>query len=372
MPFLSDLFDLGHFREMCKENYIRVQQHPLFYLSIANYTEKTTFDKKWNNVTRQCRGLIYNHHAEVVARPFDKFFNYGEWDFIDDSYRNSHCVVTDKLDGSLGILYPTPTGEWAIATRGSFTSDQAKHATALLQSLYTRPGAKRHWVPSPDFTYMFEIIYPKNRIVCDYGDTDDLFLIGMRNIQHGYTLSGIDVAGDWPGPRTEVLKYTTFGQAIEAPPRKGKEGMVVHFAEKDERLKLKQDDYVRLHRIVTGLNERRIWECLSKGMNDDEILIPLPEEFAHWAQKVIDDLKEKHSALYWEIVHKYEDIKRELSVEMPPEEWTRKDFALKASKYRYAGYLFMLLDKKPISRAIWAELKPAYGPGPYTGSEDTA
>jgi hypothetical protein len=47
----------------------------------------------------------------------------------------ARCVVTDKLDGSLGILYPTPDGH-AIATRGAFVSEQALHATELWLDRY--------------------------------------------------------------------------------------------------------------------------------------------------------------------------------------------------------------------------------------------
>lgn len=145
--------------------------------------------------------------------------------------------------------------------------------------------------------------------------------------------------------------------------------MVVHFAEKDERLKIKQDDYVILHRLVTGLNERRIWEALSQGKSDVDILAPLPEEFADWAGKVISRLKTAHTALYWQITERYQSL---MTGDELPELYSRKDFALQASRSEYAGYLFKLYDQRDISEAIWKELKPDFRQGPWSQTEDTA
>lgn len=356
MPYLPSLFLMPLLQEMLEEKYVRRQSHPTLPLHILNYSEKAQFEKKWNEVTRQCRGLIYNEDLEIVARPFDKFFNYGEWDYIADDYRESHCIVTDKLDGSLGILYPTPEG-WSIATRGSFTSDQAIHATEILRERYS------DWEPDSDFTYLFEIIYPENRIVCDYQGANDLYLLGMRHIHDGW--SAPPSTAYWPGPTTEILSYTTFEDALAAAPRPGKEGMVVHFTKKDERLKLKQEDYVRLHRLVTGLNERRIWESLSGGLSDVDLLTPMPEEFAEWAGKVIIRLKAQYTALYWQVTEAYMKLTAELGVG-----YARKDFALAANRTPWPKYMFMLYDGRDITQDIWKELKPDFRQGPWSRSED--
>lgn len=113
---------------------------------------------RWTFFERISRGLILNKHTgEVVARPFDKFWNWGEkgWKPKGDIKH-----VYAKEDGSLGILY-RHNGEYCIATRGSFTSPQALRATKILQKNY---GLTTLW---DDWTLLFEIIYPENRIVVD-------------------------------------------------------------------------------------------------------------------------------------------------------------------------------------------------------------
>lgn len=236
--------------ERAEAGLIRRQWHPSGTLAIYNYTERCTYEGAWDEVTRACRGLILDAGFNVVARPFPKFFNHGEPNApaLD---LDARVLVTDKLDGSLGILYPSPDGGYAVATRGSFVSDQALHATDVWRSRYAM-----NWTPSPTHTYLFEIIYPENRIVVDYRGLDDLVLLGAVSTASGYP-SWRPV---WPGPRAEEFLYPTLRDALAAEPRPGAEGLVVFFPDTLERVKLKQDDYVALHRILTGTNARNVWE----------------------------------------------------------------------------------------------------------------
>lgn len=363
MVRLRDLLDERLLEQMVTEGYVRERRHPDLPLNILNYTERAQFDRVWNPVTRQCRGLIYNTQSgEVVARPFPKFFNYGEED-VSDSYYDSPVTVTDKLDGSLGILYQEwAGGPFAIATRGSFTSDQALHATEVLRREYPMHA------PQPGFTYLFEIIYPENRIVVDYKDRDDLVLLGAVNMENGWS-TGPHEWLNWPGPHAEVLPYRTFREAIAARPRKNAEGMVVHFVSMDKRLKLKQPDYVELHRLVTGLNERRVWENMKAGRTLDEILEPLPEEFHPWVRKVYDDLEGDWYNIWNTQQTRYYSIIRHL-----PEGFTRKDFALRAVKYSESALLFLVHDNRTdaLAEKIWDLLKPEAGRSPWNRGEDVA
>ena len=119
-------------------------------LILLNYTNKAVFKNEWNYLERVSRGLILDRGTgEIVARPFDRFFNWGERDRTSDG----HIVtVTEKVDGSLGILFHHK-GKYRIATRGSFDSEQAYWATEYFNS---------HPFPHvPDnLTILFEIIYP--------------------------------------------------------------------------------------------------------------------------------------------------------------------------------------------------------------------
>ncbi|QOR67967.1 hypothetical protein IM538_07490 [Cytobacillus suaedae] len=68
------------YRFEVEQKYISRREHPTNKdIIILNYTENATYEKRWNELTLNCRGLIVNERTgEILARPFPKFFNYGE------------------------------------------------------------------------------------------------------------------------------------------------------------------------------------------------------------------------------------------------------------------------------------------------------
>lgn len=342
---VTKLFDGELYLEMKKAGYVRVQKHPTADLFIHNYTEKAQFDRMWNSVTSQCRGLILDGQGNVVARPFPKFFNYSDPDcgVLD---MEAPVKVTDKMDGSLGILYHDGTG-WAIATRGSFTSDQAKHASMLLATKYS------FWEPNPGWTYLFEIIYPENRIVLDYGGMDDLVYLGRVHIGSGETLG--PTVSAWPGKVAHTFEADSLAEALEMVPRDNAEGVVVHFIcdPSEKRVKIKQADYVALHRVMTGTNARTLWEFLA--VNACQHLIPADKP-KHWGSKLkIDPVKAQ------EILNIGDDWMSKMLKNVPDEffEWVKFTLAdllvgvrnLHAHITRMADVMRVQQDIDQISRA---------------------
>lgn len=349
---LHDLLDPIELEDMIEQGFVRWQTHPDYpsYV-ILNYSDKAVIFHVWNNVTRQCRGLIYNATTyEVIARPFPKFFNYGEKE--SRTYdENEEVTVTDKMDGSLGILYRLPDGGHAIATRGSFSSEQAIHATEVWNQKYADT-----WIPLKRETVLFEIIYPQNRIVVDYGDQDDLVLLGLVDVETGETFS--PQALDWDGPKAEVFEYASLSDALAAPDRPGREGMVVHFRESDTRVKLKQQDYLRLHKIVSNMNEHVVWEHMKNPDNNADVrplLEGLPDEFHPWVEEVAFQLYRDYLNLAIEIEERFYELEA-LDLTSGP----RKDFALAVKDLRpvVKASLFKALDGQSDFGLIWKSLEP--------------
>lgn len=337
---------------MAEKGYVSSRVHPddpdLF---ILNYTHSCQYDRAWNDVTRQCRGLIVrglNEDAEIIARPWPKFFNYGEHET--DISPTAPARVQDKYDGSLGILYPHPAGGYAIATRGSFDSDQARHATKIWRERYE----PRDLIISRAWTYLFEIIYPENRIVVDYGDFDDIVLLDILRNVNGRSL---ELRHDrWPGPVARTLDVKNLAEALELEAALNTEGFVVSYPD-GTKLKIKHEDYVRLHRIVTGLNEKTVWEHLRAGHPLAELLEPLPDEFRVWAEEVATDLREAHKRTLRRAVEDFRYAKSLVEPTTDPREY-RKRFAAIATKTDTPAYLFSLLDGKDISDDVWYHMKP--------------
>lgn len=359
---LHDILDADLLAGHITAGNVRTQTHPGLPLVIYNYSERCAYEGLWDDVTRACRGLIVNDATqEVIARPFRKFMNYGQAG-APDLALDASAVVTDKMDGSLGILYPTGDGQYAVATRGSFTSEQATHATNLLRTRYA------DYRPPAGVTVLAEIVYPQNRIVVDYGNTDDLVLLGAVDMVTGRTVAPTFVA-DWPGPRTDTFEYASLAEALSAEPRPNAEGLVVHCLRTDERVKLKQADYVALHKIVTGLTARVVWQHLIDGKPLDELVAPLPDEFHPWCRDVAAQI----AATVEQGVAEIEKAYAEVVAELPPG-FGRKDFAAVAVPHPLKWALFLLLDGRDPRPELWKRAKPEpyMTPSGRTYGEDVA
>lgn len=288
---LYDLVDVDEANELMLNGYLNEQFHPTEPLAILNYSKLAVPGAECWKVEslHHCRGLIYNtDNGEIVARPFKKFWNYGEPGAAQIPLA-AKVQVLDKVDGSLGILYREPnSGQLAIATRGSFTSDQAVHATAILRERYA------DFEPDRDWTYLFEIVYPENRIVLDYGDRDDLVLLGGvwdRTAEDGPVL-GPEGFPEWKGPKVEIIFEGPFSKALALPrDRQNAEGYVIRRLQNDDTVKLKQEDYVTLHRIRYGLNQKSVYGAFIVGRGLDQ-----PGQFD---QIMFDELRESAPEEFW-------------------------------------------------------------------------
>lgn len=332
---LDQIIDMRELEAEIAAGYINRRTHPEFpTLTTIGYTDRCQFDNHWTPTTRATRGIIYDANTlEVIARPFAKFFNYGQGD---DQYDLDAPILGafEKYDGSLGIRYTRPDGRTAIATRGSFDSDQARHATALAWRL--------GWEAiDPRVTFLYEIIYPANRIVLDYGDRDEMVWLGAVNIESGeYLPTGEDSAG------------LTLGEVLSLPPRKNAEGYVI-WLDPLRAVKLKQQDYLELHRIVTSLSVKEVWRQLRAG-TFDEFATALPDEFHEWARKTSAALIDTYTEVEMQAHLMHERV---MEKNLPD----RKAQALWLKEHAGTsiGYVFSLLDGKDISDSIWRAVEPS-------------
>ncbi len=347
---LDEIVDITLLAEMIAEGYVRVHE-PLDgppHLRLYNYTEKTQYEGVWNGVTRICRGLIVEGDR-VLARPFAKFFNLDQ--HPPGSLPSGPVEVADKIDGSLGILYRRPDGP-AIATRGSFDGLQARRGTRILRQRYL--DASRN-VPE-GITLLFEIIYPENRIVVDYGALDDLILLGALDNRTGRSVP----TPTWPGRLVEHRgRFASLDEAMPLlrEPVPNHEGYVIRFLETDFRIKYKHDDYLRLHRLLTGVTPQRIWELLRNGAEDDLLRESVPDEFHAWLREQVAHFRSRFDAIEAECRRCLDDPRARVE--------TRKQIAEYFKTCRYPGILFAMLDDKGDRQrwrdAIWKQVRPDRG-----------
>lgn len=159
----------------CNAGYVKKRIDPKTNrYELYNYTPRCITDNKgWTPARLVSRGLVLDPvEKKIVATPFPKFFNLGEAPLCDPK---EFVSVTAKEDGSLGILWYDPIlSQWRMHTRGSFDSTQAMWGEKWVQDHMDEIGGTL----TRGSTYMFEIIYPENRIVISYNWTG-LVLLGI-------------------------------------------------------------------------------------------------------------------------------------------------------------------------------------------------
>jgi hypothetical protein len=340
-------FDFELLRELIDKQYIIVHKHPTADLYIYNYTPIVQFERCWNEVTKTCRGLILDSHGKTMARPFPKFFNLEE--LTAEQIPKEPFDVFEKMDGSLGIMYFIDNQAF-IASRGSFNSEQSIRANLILQKKYA------HVLPhlNPKHTYLFEIIYPENRIVVDYGDKEDLVLTAIIETKTGKELPIQNIGFTTVG-KIEGITQLRDLKKLAMP---NQEGFVVRF-KSGFRLKVKFEEYVRLHRILTGISSKNIWEYLKTGQSIEPLLADVPDEFYDWVHATVDKL---HAA--------FKKIESEARLEFKVLE-NRKETAFYFSTCQHPKILFFMLDGKDYSKIIWRMVEPAFEK-PFRASSDSS
>lgn len=336
---LFDYIDAVEFREMIDAGYIKVNYHPTEEgLRILCYTAVCQAEKVWNDTTQKCRGLIVDKDDNIIARPFKKFFNLEEYDdptIVDEYALDYNPEIYEKLDGSLGILYwigDTPY----IATKGSFDSNQAIHATKLLHTKY------RHtWKDLlRNKTYLFEIIYPADLHIVKYGAIDDIFLLAIISTENFFEYP-VEIAkhlfpvvkkyhcNDWKNVRN-IIDGTN------------REGFVVKFG--PHRVKMKYEEYWRLHYLKSGLSEKMIRKCLVSGD-----MSPVAEALSLYDEEQVifyNNLIKKYTDKYAEITDKcVEEYRTDFA--------TKKDAALYFKTCKYQHILFSMYNGYDPSKITW-------------------
>lgn len=318
-----------------EDGLLRCQTHPNLPLTIWNYTEKVQYEKLWDEVTLACRGLVTDDLGNVVARPFKKFFNIEEGKHTP----TKEFEVYEKMDGSLGIVFYYG-GEWHVATRGSFTSEQAVRAKEMLSKYDFSYLAAENI-----FTFLVEVIYPENRIVVDYGNEEKLVWLSTIEVESGEEVF-------YPGADWECVKrYNGIKDVDQLKETIGdnREGYIILFSNGD-RCKIKGEEYLRLHKIMTEVSTTGIWESLKNGDDIAELLKDVPDEFFDKIEEYVDKLKSEYILIEAKCLSTFNQ-----HVVL-----SKKEFAEQVKWNKYSGILFRMYDDKDYSEGIWKIIKPEF------------
>lgn len=304
------------------------------------YSRETTYSSNWNKITLAARGVTFDSvTGEIVARPFRKFFNFGELVTVEGINTtlckklpkeylpnlNGHFRVMDKLDGFLAITFFNPyTQKWQIKTSGSFHADQSNWAQSWFDEHVCSDKMKT------GNTYLFEGIWEGDKHVVKY-DFNELRLLAVIPNETGIEvpLDEIIKTADELGVKmAEVKSYNDFNEMVKDVSNYPAtlEGVVVTF-DNGYKCKVKGNEYCEMFKILNNLTEREVYMRYDpvkdivyanvnpangyKPINDEELVIP--EELPEIADYV-NDLKKRHRELFNVVLGISKDVmKLELS-----------------------------------------------------------
>jgi RNA ligase len=307
-------------------------------LTLYNYSNRCVFERGWDEYTMAARGIVLDDIGRILARPWPKFFNLGERP--DDKLPAETPELAKKYDGSLVIVFWDDM-KWRAVTRGCWDNVQTQYAARWLERHDDK--LQKH------FTYLFELVAPWNRIVVHY-PKDDMILLGMVATDTGEDFSYREVRNEALRVGLSPVEYETRpieSLNLEDPAIKNEEGFVARFST-GFRVKLKYRQYLYLHKIITGLSVKGIWEILASGNQPN--FSNVPDEFMSWYTRQRDKIQGAFDQLKAHAMSLFQTIgKKE----------TRKDYALEYMKHgEVAGALFRLLDGKDMAYVLWKRCRP--------------
>lgn len=181
-------------------------------LTLLKYFKNKSEDKYFNEMSTQCRGLIYDNELNEIrcfpperATSYDKFFQNLEHDNIE--FKN--ILVEDFIDGTMvNVFYDKSQKKHLISTRSRIGADcywsSDKTFSEMFYEVATQQGLNFSSFHQ-DICFTFVLVHPNNRIVVKHQKAD-LILVSARRlysdhyenldlveIQNEYKQNGIDV-----------------------------------------------------------------------------------------------------------------------------------------------------------------------------------
>lgn len=186
----------------------------------------------------------------------------------------------------------------------------------------------------------------KNRIVVDYGDTEELILLAAINNETGEELDVHKI--NTPFQVAEHLGKNLDPAQFKALNTTNKEGGVFKFSN-GFRMKVKFEDYCAMHSVVTNITSYDVWEHLKAGKPIEDLLQMVPDEIDGWVRGQIDAINAEYKT-----IEEYHQGPLKEIFKLIAEKVAELD-----SSYD-KGVIFSMIKGKDYSEKIYRKTKPQY------------
>lgn len=330
----------------------------------------------WNNENKYMRSLHVDKNGNIVSCGWPKFLNLGEGSEESgikvstfDLIKSKDIILTSKEDGSLIIRY-IRNNCVCFRTRGSFEVGLESWQNDLntIKEKYPKIFDPQYY---PEYSLLFEYVSPNNKIVLNYTEPNLIFIGGIK---YGKTIkddsySMIDIKEMTliaNNMSLDMVYFDVLSKDVDITKiiekvigdKSENEGIVLRFNNCQEMVKVKSEQYVKLHALKSNLDTTHMIDIWLEFNRPDFKIFREKfeasydfETYTH-ALPIISSMFDGIRETYQQVNHvsKFVESNRNLD---------RKSFALE-SKKRFNGLnesmCFMFLDKKPLNDQILKKL----------------
>jgi T4 RnlA family RNA ligase len=324
----------------------------------------------WTQDNKHMRSVVVNYDGEVISASFPKFFNWSEQPDLSPvptSLKNT--TVVEKLDGST-LIVSKYNGQYILRTRGTVDASTMAngHELEIFKERF-KDSLQRLGMATPEtwnVSLLFEWVSPINKIVLNYGEEPDWYIVGIVNHSDYslFTQSELDMwSKKYDFKRPATYTFSSVQDLLKDVDQwRGKEGVVV-YSKNDQMLhKVKGAWYLALHHMKSELSniEKVLDVWLEQGMTDYQTFysyifttfdFELAEQIKGTISRIVDGKKEVNK-----IVDGMNNFVNNRLRSLP----SRKEQAqLVISSYgetNRAAFVFKLLDGKSLGKEEYKKL----------------
>ncbi len=299
---------------------------------------------------QEARGLFLRKHTnQIVAKGFTKFFNAHEDRGCLHLLDPNTVRYLDKIDGSLIKLYwDDDKQEFVFGTNNMFDAKEViigNNKSYYDLILDVRGGDIDFNRLSHQYTYLFELVHPLNRVVVDYRGDKKLVFLGAVHLP---SLTDFDERTynylqlpSWI-ERPKELSFTSINDAITQIQNNtdGIEGCVA-IDHNFNRIKIKSRQYIdNMHKVGFKPSKKDIIQIICRG-ESDEIVAYRPE-----LKSSIDYWTPVFNQLFDHLWTQWTQFTTQINLEIREKGTglTRKELMMIVKTLKYANFLMSFWD----------------------------
>jgi hypothetical protein len=319
---------------------------------------------KWKKDNLHFRSSVWNYNGELISASFPKFFNWGEQpDLSPVPTSLKNATVVEKLDGST-LIVSKHNGKYILRTRG--TVDASTLANGHELEIFKNTILKTLDVCLPvdingswHYSILFEWVSPINKIVLNYGDEPDWYLVGVVNHDHYSVWSQSrlnEMGNEFNLKRPPTYTFSSVEDLLKDVDQwRGKEGVVV-YSKNDQMLhKVKAMQYLKCHAFKSNATFENTIEMFFEfdmpSYQDFEV--KLIEKFDYECYQMVRGHISTICDGYKEILNIVEGMHRfvdKIKLLNTRKEQATAVFSSYGKESNRSSYIFTILDGKKLSK----------------------